>query len=107
MTSSSILAALESVHDMSTVERILEIPDTKWDQLRRLNPEASPAYYKRALVDYYLHTSPKVTWEALAGRCLYYDQDSAVQAIIKNRPKPKEGTSYVAIDCKKGSTMKT
>ncbi len=78
MTSSSVLAALESVPD-DDVEYILDTPWTK----RGLS--------RTAKVDYYLHTSPVATWERLAGRCLYEDQDSAAKLIMRGRPKPEEG----------------
>ena len=78
MTTKSVLAALESVSDRD-VKFIFETPDTKWRRNRT------------AVVDYYLSTSPKASWERLAGRCLYLSQKSPARAIIEGRPKPEEG----------------
>ena len=63
---------------MYDVRRILGTPDPKWVELRVQHRDDSQL--RTALVEYYLKTHPRASWGHIAGECLYYGKDSALQA---------------------------
>ena len=84
-----MLAALESVDNVYTVENILEIPHPKCVELRGRHGEGTAAH-RTALVEYFLHTHPLASWGKVGGGCLYYEEDAALQ-VVKGNITPDEG----------------
>ena len=83
LTSSSVLAALETVHDLDDVEGILVV--NVYDVSDRLRAQhANDADYRTALVEHYLKTSPYTSWGHLGGGCLYWEEESALSVCQRN-----------------------
>ena len=96
-----MLAALESVDDVFTMERILETPDPKREELRGRHGEGTAAH-RTALVEYFLHTHPLVSWGKMGGVCLRCEEDAALQ-VVKRNITPDEGEGICIADiCSEG-----
>ena len=68
---------------MGTLEAVLNIPDkvaTRWSEEER----------REKCIDYFLRVSPYTSWEWIGGRLLYFEEDTALQA-VKGHIKPNEG----------------
>ena len=73
---------------MGDVDYILDTPSAMWVHLNTLHPDATAR--RTAAMEYYLQNSPHVSWEWLAGRCLFEEKDSALQA-VKAWIRPDKG----------------
>ena len=97
LTPSSVSAALETVKDVERVEYILETPHPK-----RSQPGAQHANerdQRAALAEYYLQTHPLASWEHLAGKCLFEEEEYALQEMKKGL-QPDEGMEiYIVGTC--------
>ena len=94
-------AALETLGDVWDVEDILETPGPKKFQLSAQH--ANERDRRLALVEYYLQTHPRASWEHFAGPCLYYGKESALQE-LKKRVQPDEGMEiFIAGTCSHAS----
>ena len=76
LKSSSVLAALKTIHDVDEVVDILGIARQKRHQLRAQH--ANDDDFRTALIVHYLQTSPYTSWGALGGKCLESEEESAL-----------------------------
>ena len=71
--------ALRSV-DVGTLEDVLRIPYVRGSEEER----------REKCIDYFLCVSPYTSWECIGGQLLWYEEDTALQA-VKGHIKPNEG----------------
>ena len=83
LTSSSVLTALETVHDLYHVKGILGVRGYAVSNRLRAQ-HANDADYRTALVEHYLKTSPYTSWRHLGGCCLYEGEESALSVCQRN-----------------------
>ena len=57
---------------------------------RSLRGRGSEEERREKCIDYFLRVSPYTSWEWLGGRLLYWEEDTALQA-VKGYIKPNEG----------------
>ena len=100
LISRSLLAALDTVKNAKTardyydyhLEVVLGIPDPKWEEMRSRCVEEDT--YRGELVHYYLSTHPQASWNHLAARLLYYEQNRALEK-VKRKVKADKGRCVV------------
>ena len=74
--------ALRSV-DVGTLKVVLNIPD-------EVAAGGSDEERRVKYIDYFLRVSPYTSWECIGGELLYFEEDTALQA-VKGHIKPNEG----------------
>ena len=82
LTTSNVEGALRSV-DVERLEDVLWIPlpvRESWSDEER----------REKCIDYFLRVSPYTSWEWIGGQLLWYEEDTALQA-VKGHIKPNEG----------------
>ena len=76
----NVTAVLESVEvDWRILAQCLGVPT--W-QLK-MDPYSTPEEYRKAVIHYYLTTSPYATWQGLAGVLSFWEEARALKAIQK------------------------
>ena len=95
LTLPKVLAAVRTVRDVRTLERVLHVPLTKRDEVEKQS--ASVEERREGLVKYYMDTSPNASWEDLGGELLYWGENAAIEE-VKVHIKPTEGEYGVSID---------
>ena len=103
LTSRSLLVALDTVKNAETardiddnyLERVLQIPYPKWQEMRsECVEEDEEDTYRGKLVHYYLGTHPQASWNHLAGELLSRDQNRALEK-VKGKVKADKGRCVV------------
>ena len=93
LTHKRVLAALDSVEDdmdgSEYLENCLQIPYKIREEMRELSSNA--IIYRKKLVEYWLMYHPNASWEYLAGRLLYMDENQALEKVKRNIFRPKKG----------------
>ena len=87
LTLPKVLAAVRTV-DVGRLERVLEVPDTKRDEVEQQS--ASAEERREGLVKYYMDTYPNASWEWLGGGLLSRGEEAAMEE-VKVHIKPTEG----------------
>ena len=96
LTLPNVLAAFRTVHDVETLEGVLEVPDAKAEEVERQS--ASYKERREGLVKYFLQTHPNASWEWLGGRLLWWEKNAAAVQSVKVHIKPNEGEyDYVVL----------
>ena len=71
------------------LENCLQIPYKIREEMRELSSNA--IIYRKKLVEYWLMYHPNASWEYLAGRLLYMDENQALEKVKRNIFRPKKG----------------
>ena len=80
--------------DEETLGYVLDVPDTKRDELQEQSVEGD---YRRQLITHYLQSSPHASWEHIGGWLLFYEEDSALHS-VKQFLQTQEGNHVFSTD---------
>ena len=95
LTLPKVLAAVRTVDVGKLGTYVLEVPDTKRDEVEQQS--ASVEERREGLVKYYLDTFPYASWVDLGRRLLRWGEEAAMED-VKVHIKPTEGEYGVTID---------
>ena len=91
LTSSNVQAALRSVRE-ETLGDVLRVPHSKKKELKEhVQVQSAEGDYVERLIMHYLQSSPRASWEDIAGELLYHRSDTALQE-VKQFLQLEEGT---------------